>query len=80
MAAIKSPVEYSTADGTLRGSPTLAIRGALSDILSAETFSAMAEAHPGLTAVAIPNRGYPPMLDEPAAVNAVDAFLRGLQK
>jgi pimeloyl-ACP methyl ester carboxylesterase len=56
--------------------PILAIRGALSDILSAETLVSMSERHPNLTALTLPNRGHAPMLDEPAAVAAIDEFLR----
>jgi pimeloyl-ACP methyl ester carboxylesterase len=59
--------------------PILAIRGALSDIISPEILDAMAAQHPNLTAVTIANRGHAPMLDEPAAVTAIDAFLQGLE-
>jgi len=59
--------------------PILAIRGALSDIMSPEILDAMAAQHPNLTAVTIANRGHAPMLDEPAAVTAIDAFLQGLE-
>jgi pimeloyl-ACP methyl ester carboxylesterase len=59
--------------------PTLAIRGELSDILSADILANMAVRHPGLITASIPNRGHAPMLDEPAAVSAIDAFLDGLE-
>lgn len=59
--------------------PILAIRGALSDIISAETLSAMAARHPKLTALTLANRGHAPMLDEPAAVAAIDEFLKRLE-
>jgi pimeloyl-ACP methyl ester carboxylesterase len=59
--------------------PILAIRGALSDIISPEILDAMAAQHPNLTAVTIANRGHAPMLDEPAAVTAIDAFMQGLE-
>jgi pimeloyl-ACP methyl ester carboxylesterase len=59
--------------------PMLAFRGALSDILSAETFAQMAATHPNMTAVTVPNRGHAPMLDEPVAVSALDQFLTGLE-
>lgn len=59
--------------------PMLAVRGALSDILSAETLARMAAEHPNMSAVTVPNRGHAPMLDEPAAVAAVDRFLTGLE-
>ena len=64
---------------TLGSIPTLAIRGELSDILSAEIFAAMAARRPNLITVNIPNRGHAPMLDEPAAVAAIDVFLDHLQ-
>ena len=62
----------------LQGLPILAIRGALSDLLSAVTLETMAQRHEGMIAVTVPNRGHAPMLDEPEAVAAIDAFLAGL--
>jgi pimeloyl-ACP methyl ester carboxylesterase len=59
--------------------PTLAIRGELSDILSAATFASMAARHPNLIGVSVPRRGHAPMLDEPAAVAAIDSFLDGVE-
>lgn len=58
--------------------PVLAIRGALSDVLSAETFEKMAEVKPDLIRVTVPNRGHVPLLDEPEAEAAIDEFLAGL--
>jgi pimeloyl-ACP methyl ester carboxylesterase len=56
--------------------PVLALRGALSDLLSAETVAEMGARHAGpFAAVEIPGRGHAPMLDEPAATAAIDAFL-----
>lgn len=62
----------------LQGLPILAIRGALSDLLSPVTLDRMAERHAGMVAVTVPNRGHAPMLDEPDAVAAIDVFLAGL--
>jgi len=59
----------------LRHIPTLAIRGALSDILSAETFERMAEAKPDLIRISVPNRGHVPLLDERECTTAIDSFL-----
>lgn len=59
----------------LRRFPVLALRGALSDVLSAATLRRMADGHPDLTAVTVPNRGHPLTLDEPEARQALDAFL-----
>jgi len=56
--------------------PMLAIRGGLSDLLSEDTLRRMADAHPGLTTLTLPNRGHAPVLDEPDAVTAIADFLR----
>jgi pimeloyl-ACP methyl ester carboxylesterase len=63
---------------SLRRLPLLALRGALSDILSAETFQRMKREHAGMIAVTVPDVGHVPMLDEPAAEAAIDAFLANL--
>ena len=55
--------------------PALAIRGVLSDILSAETFARMAAVKPDLTQVIVANRGHAPQLDEPECLRAIDDFL-----
>jgi pimeloyl-ACP methyl ester carboxylesterase len=55
--------------------PTLAIRGAHSDILSAETFARMKREKPNLEQLTVPNRGHVPLLDEPECVAAIDRFL-----
>jgi len=58
--------------------PILAIRGATSDILSAATLDAMARRHPGMATCTVPGIGHAPMLDEPEAVAAIEAFLAAL--
>ena len=63
---------------TLKAIPLLGVRGELSDLLSEETFGQMLERHPGMRAVTVANRGHAPMLDEPEAVTAIDAFLETL--
>ncbi len=60
---------------TLKEIPVLGVRGGLSDLLSEATFGRMLETHPGMRAVTVANRGHAPMLDEPEAVTAIDAFL-----
>jgi pimeloyl-ACP methyl ester carboxylesterase len=60
----------------LRAIPTLAIRGATSDILSVATFERMARERPDLERVTVPNRGHTPLLDEPECVAAIDVFLQ----
>lgn len=57
--------------------PALIIYGALSDIISADTIAEMQRRHSGpISAVEIANRGHAPMLDEPEALSAIDAFLK----
>ena len=46
----------------LRNVPVLALRGANSDLLSAETLKAMATRHPDLEAVTVPDQGHAPLL------------------
>jgi pimeloyl-ACP methyl ester carboxylesterase len=60
----------------LRSVPTLALRGAHSDLLSAATFERMQREVPNLIAVTVANRGHAPQLDEPESLQAIDAFLR----
>lgn len=55
--------------------PMLSIRGALSDILSETTLYRMAQLHPRMKSVTIDGVGHAPILDEPQAVAAIDAFL-----
>jgi pimeloyl-ACP methyl ester carboxylesterase len=59
----------------LQGVPMLVIRGALSDILSAATVARMAREKPDLAHIEVSNRGHTPLLDEPACIAAIDAFL-----
>jgi pimeloyl-ACP methyl ester carboxylesterase len=63
----------------LRGIPTLAIRGAQSDILSVATFAKMKAENPGLEQLEVAQRGHAPLLDEPECVAAIDAFLARTQ-
>lgn len=64
--------------GALRNMPVLAIRGALSDVLSPETFDKMAQEKPDLIRVTVEGRGHVPLLDEPGVDTAIDSFLEGL--
>jgi pimeloyl-ACP methyl ester carboxylesterase len=61
------------------GIPVLAIRGTLSDLLSAETFDRMRQEKPGLVRIEVPNRGHAPVLTEPPVLGGVDAFLARLE-
>jgi pimeloyl-ACP methyl ester carboxylesterase len=60
---------------TLRSVPTLALRGATSDLLSVQTFDRMQREVPQLERVTVPNRGHAPQLDEPDSLAAIDRFL-----
>jgi pimeloyl-ACP methyl ester carboxylesterase len=60
---------------TLAPVPTLVLRGADSDILASATLDRMQAQKPDLVRVEVPNRGHVPLLDEPEAVDAIDAFL-----
>lgn len=61
--------------GALRPVPVLALRGALSDLLSEATFERMAAVKPDLIRVTVPDVGHTPELDEPIAEQAIDDFL-----
>jgi len=58
--------------------PMLAIRGALSDLLSRECFLRMQREQPTMLAVEVDDVGHAPVLDEPQAVDAIQKFLRRL--
>jgi pimeloyl-ACP methyl ester carboxylesterase len=60
----------------LRSIPTLLVRGATSDILSADCAAQMRARKPDLRVVEAPDRGHAPMLDEPEALQAIRAFLK----
>jgi pimeloyl-ACP methyl ester carboxylesterase len=59
----------------LKDIPVLALRGAISDVLSPETFIRMKERLPHMQQCIVPDRGHTPYYDEPIAAHAVDAFL-----
>lgn len=62
----------------LEGLPVAVLRGANSNLLSAETVAEMARRHPGLLSETVPERGHVPFLDEPESVALIDAFLAEL--
>jgi pimeloyl-ACP methyl ester carboxylesterase len=64
--------------GALKPIPTLAIRGALSDILAEKTFERMKAEKPNLVTATIPRVGHTPTLSEPESNAILDAFLAGL--
>jgi pimeloyl-ACP methyl ester carboxylesterase len=55
--------------------PAFVIRGANSDVLSAETLKAMVTRHPNLRAMTVPDQGHAPLLKEPETVEAIGTFL-----
>ena len=60
--------------GAVAPKPVLAIRGALSDLLSEPTFAEMSRRLPNLRRVTVPRRGHAPTLVEPEALAAIDEF------
>jgi pimeloyl-ACP methyl ester carboxylesterase len=55
--------------------PTTLCHGALSDLLSASTCEQMAKQHADLNYVTVPRVGHAPVLDEPAAIAAIEGLL-----
>jgi pimeloyl-ACP methyl ester carboxylesterase len=55
----------------LRGVPLAVVRGANSDLLTAETVEKMRERRPDLIVAEVPDRGHVPFLDEPQALAAL---------
>lgn len=61
-----------------RNRPTLLIRGALSDLVEQRQADYMRHAAPTMDYAEVPNVGHAPMLTEPAALAALQAFLAKL--
>ncbi len=57
--------------------PLLLVRGALSDLLAPATADKMRETAPNMAFAEVPDVGHAPMLDEPEALGAIDAWLKG---
>ena len=55
--------------------PILVIRGANSDLLSAATVETMRAHHPGLETIEVPDQGHVPLLDSPALIARIAAFV-----
>jgi pimeloyl-ACP methyl ester carboxylesterase len=60
--------------------PLLIVRGAISELLSAETAQKMREAAPGAAFVEVAGTGHAPMLDESDVVVAIDGFLEATSR
>jgi pimeloyl-ACP methyl ester carboxylesterase len=69
------PFDMWPAFRALAGRPVLAIRGELSDILSAATLQRMERELPQLETVTIARTGHAPTLEEPAALAAIERLL-----
>jgi len=63
----------------LKGVPTLAVRGEISDLLTPETLLRMEAENTRLESVTIPNVGHAPTLDEPEAAEAIGRLLERVQ-
>lgn len=60
------------------GLPVAVVRGANSDLLTAETVDKMAARRPDLIAAEVPDRGHVPFLDEPEAVAALERLVEAV--
>jgi len=61
--------------GALAHVPMLVIRGANSDILSAETLAAMAARHPGMESIEVADEGHVPLLEGHDIINRIAGFI-----
>ena len=73
-----APVMWPLFDA-LKGLPLVCLRGANSDLLSAETFAEMKARRPDMIAVEVPDRGHIPFLDEPESLAALERWLHMLR-
>lgn len=76
-AAAKDGPPLDLWDGlrALAGKPVLIVRGALSDLLTADLLARMKAALPQADVVTIPDVGHAPTLDEPEATAAIERWL-----
>jgi pimeloyl-ACP methyl ester carboxylesterase len=71
------PVLWALFEG-LKAVPVLALRGANSDLLAAQTLDAMQSRHPRLEAVTVPDQGHAPILEGPIN-DRIKTFLAGIE-
>lgn len=79
LAELEEPPSLWPWFAALEGLPVGVIRGAQSDILSAETYAEMQRRLPKLRAVELPDRGHVPFLDEAPAVALIHAVLKDIR-
>jgi pimeloyl-ACP methyl ester carboxylesterase len=72
------PVDLWPLFDALAGLPLALIRGANSDLLTAETAAEMQRRRPDMAFAEVPDRAHIPFLDEPEAVALIRTFLAGL--
>jgi pimeloyl-ACP methyl ester carboxylesterase len=72
------PVDLWPLFDALQGLPLALIRGANSDLLTAETVQKMRARRPDMAYAEVPDRAHIPFLDEPEAVSLIRAFLKDL--
>ena len=73
------PIDLWPFFAELKNIPTLAIRGARSDVLSQKVFEKMQTENPDMHAISLDNRGHVPLLDEPPLLEEMDIFIAGIQ-
>lgn len=56
--------------------PVMVIRGALSDLLSAETVEAMRQRKPDIETIVVPDQGHAPLLSDARVLRQISAFCR----
>jgi pimeloyl-ACP methyl ester carboxylesterase len=66
--------------GALAHVPMLVIRGANSDILSAETLAAMAVRHPGMESIEVPDEGHVPLLEGEDMIGRLIQFVAACEQ
>ena len=69
------PVDLWPFFDALAGLPVACIKGANSNLLSADTLAEMQERQPDMISAVVPGRGHIPFLDEPEAVAALQSWV-----
>jgi pimeloyl-ACP methyl ester carboxylesterase len=66
--------------GALARMPVMVVRGANSDLLTPETVAAMADQHPGLQVLEVPDQGHAPLLMEEDVISRIGQFITECEK